>query len=69
MQNYSAIINRRYVLCSIAGLAINVVVAKLPFGTEQRPKIAAAGQEFLIVNGWVLTREDMAVSEVTVNVV
>ncbi len=53
----------------MAGLAINVVLAKLPFGVEQRSRMAAADQEFLIVNGWVLTREDIAASEVTPDVV
>jgi hypothetical protein len=60
MRDYSAIIDRRFFCRSIAGLAVNVVLAKLPSGIEQ---------EFLIVNGWVLTREDMAASEVTPNVV
>jgi hypothetical protein len=69
MRNYPAIIDRRCLCCSIAGLAVNVVLAKLPFGGKQSSKMAAANQEFLIVNGWVLTREDVAVIEMTPNVV
>ena len=68
MRNYFGIINRRC-FCSIAGLAVNVVLAKLPFGVEQSSKMTAANQEFLIVNGWVLTREDVAASEMAHNVV
>jgi hypothetical protein len=60
MRNYPAPINRRCVFCSIAGLAIDVVLAKLPFGIEQKSKMASADQEFVIINGWVLTREDIA---------
>jgi hypothetical protein len=69
MRDYSAIIDRRCFCCSIAGLAVNVVLAKLPSGIEQRSKMATADQEFLIVNGWVLTREDMATNEVALDVV
>jgi hypothetical protein len=60
MQNYSGTFNRRRVCCSIVGLAINGVLANLPLGTEQKPQMAGLGQEFVIVNGWVLTREDVA---------
>jgi hypothetical protein len=62
MRNYS-LFDRRYFCYSIAGLAVNVVLAKLPFGTGPRLKMAAADQEFLIINGWVLTREDMVASK------
>jgi hypothetical protein len=63
------IFDRRYFCCSIVGLAVNTGLAKLPFGVEQVSKMAAANREFVIVNGWVLTREDVAASEMTRNAV
>jgi hypothetical protein len=69
MRNYFAIIDRRHFCCSTAGLAVNFFLAKLPLGIKQRPEMAPANQEFVIVKGWVLTREDLAVSEMTPNVV
>jgi len=69
MPNYFDVLDRRYFCGSIAGVALNVVLAKLPFGTKQGSKMAAANPEFLIVNGWILTREDVAVSKITPNVV
>jgi len=66
MQKYFNIINRRcFFCCSIAGLAINAVRATLPFGIEQKSNMEASNQEFLIVNGWVLTRKDVTASEMT----
>jgi hypothetical protein len=62
-------IDRRHFFCSIAGLAVNVVVAKRQFGIDRTSKMAIADQEFLIINGWVLTRDDMAASEMTHDVV
>ncbi len=69
MQSNFDNMGRRCFCCSIAGLAVNVVLAKLPSGVEQRSKMAAPNQEFLIINGWVLTREDVAASQMTPNVV
>jgi hypothetical protein len=60
MRNYRTFINRRYFCCSIGGLAINVALAKLPF---RGSKIATTNVEFVVVNGWVLTREDLALSQ------
>jgi len=60
MRNYFPILDRRRFCWSITGLAANVALARLPFGIEKWPKIAALDQEFLIVNGWVLTRKDVA---------
>jgi hypothetical protein len=65
MRNYSAIIDRRCICCSIVGLGLNVALAKLPFGFEH----GSTDQEFRIVNGWVLTREDTAASHGTPDVV
>lgn len=39
-------------------VAANFAVAKLSFGVEPRSNIAL-GDGFLIINGWVLTREDV----------
>ncbi len=69
MRNNLDNMGRRCFCGSIAGLAVNVVLAKLPFGVEQRSKMVAPNREFLIINGWVLTREDVAASEMTPNVV
>jgi len=71
MQNYSAIINisRRNVCWSLGAVVINDVLAKLPFWIEQRSKMTAADPAFLIVNGWVLTSEDLAASDMTSDVV
>jgi hypothetical protein len=62
------IIGRRYFCCSIAGLVVSDIVAKPPFRAAKIPQLPAH-QEFLIVNGWVLTREDLATSDVTTDVV
>ena len=61
--------NRRHFFCSIVGLTVSVVVPKLPFEIKQWSKLPTADQGFLIVNGWVLTREDFAASEATHDVV
>jgi hypothetical protein len=62
-QNYYSIVNRRHFFWATAGFAGDVVFAKLPFKTGQRSQIAPSDREFLIVNGWVLTRGDVAASE------
>ena len=59
--------NRRCFLWSMAGLAVSI--PNLPFETEQHSKIPTVDQDFVIVNGWVLTREDVAASKVTIDVV
>ena len=69
MKNCRAIVDRRYVCRSIAGLVINVVVGNLPAGIEQKSSMMAANQGFLIVNGWILTREDVAARDVLPDVV
>lgn len=66
MRKHFATVDRRRVCCSIAGLTLNAVLAKLPFESKQGLKMAAADQMFVIVNGWVLTREDIAASEINV---
>jgi hypothetical protein len=61
--------NRRHFFCSIAGLAVSVVVPKLPFEIKQWSKTQTVDRDFMNVNGWVLTREDCAAREVTRDVV
>jgi hypothetical protein len=51
----------------MAGLAVSI--PNLPFETEQHSKIPTVDQDFLIVNGWILTREDVATSEIVHDVV
>jgi hypothetical protein len=69
IKNCRAIVDRRYVCRSIAGLATNAVVANIPVGIEQKSSAMTAKQGFLIVNGWVLTREDVAARDVLPDVV
>ena len=69
MQNYPAAWDRRYFCYSVAGLAIKVAFAKLPFSSEAELETAAPDQQFVIVNGWVLTRDDVAARELMPNVV
>jgi hypothetical protein len=69
MRNYTAIIDRRCFCGSIAGLTGNAALTKPRFPIVQRRKKAAAGQGFLIVNCWVLTRKDVDARVMTPNVV
>lgn len=59
----AAVMERRYFCSLIAGLLVSVIGAKLSFGIEQKLRVANADEEFVIVNGWVLTREDLAASD------
>jgi hypothetical protein len=45
--------------------AVSVIFAKLPFAAEQSLHLANTDQEFLVINGWVLTNEDFAETEMT----
>jgi len=59
-QNLSvAILDRRGFCSSIVGWAVSIVVAKVSFGAEPSLIVASADEEFVFVNGWVLTREDV----------
>jgi hypothetical protein len=70
MRKYFGVLNRRrFFCCSIAGLAINALRARLPVAIEQGSNLAPANREFLIINGWILTTEDMTASKMTSNVV
>jgi len=60
--------DRRRFLWSIACLAMAGPILQFP-RKGSWPKIPGGDGDFLIVNGWVLTREDFASSEVVHNVV
>jgi hypothetical protein len=61
-----AVMGRRSFFSSIAGLAASLLFGRLPFLAL---KVPAKDKEFVIINGWVLTREDVAASKVTSDVV
>jgi hypothetical protein len=65
----STIVRRRSFVRSIAGLALGAVAAELPFGAERSSKTVGLDHDYLIVNGWVLTREDLGTVRVALNVV
>jgi len=58
----ASVINRRGFCSSIVGLVGSMLFGHLAFFM---PKSSSADQDFLIVNGWVLTREDVASSKPT----
>jgi hypothetical protein len=64
MSNFFGTIDRRWFCCAIA-LGFNVIQAKSPLGSKHESTIAADDLGFMIVNGWVLLREDMAGSGMT----
>lgn len=65
----SIIVRRRSFVRSMAGFALGVVATELLFGAERPPKPAGLDKEYFIVNGWVLTREDIDTVRVALNVV
>ena len=70
MQNLqAAVMDRRRFCSSIAGFVASAIVAKPLFAVEQMLVMANAGEGFVIVNGWVLTREDVAASNMIANAV
>jgi hypothetical protein len=62
---FFAVLDRRGFCSSIAVGAVSVIFAKLPFAAEQSLHLANTDQEFLVINGWVLTSEDFAETEMT----
>jgi hypothetical protein len=66
---FSAVLNRRGFGTLIAGWAVGIVFAKLPFAAEQSLHVAKTDSEFLVVNGWVLIREDFSVGKVANDVI
>lgn len=64
-----AVADRRGFCTSIAGWVVGIIFANFPFAAEQSLHVANTDQEFLVVNGWVLTRGDFAGSEMTNHVV
>ena len=69
MQSHFIFINRRRFCDAVTGLLASSFLAKLPFGSKQSLKTSAEDLEFLVVNGWVLTRDDVVTSKLTHNVV
>ena len=65
MRILSTAVDRRSVCGAIVGIGVTGVLEGIPFRTV----LGLTGQEFLIVNGWVLTREDVAATDVTRDVV
>ena len=65
MQNYASILNRRRFCQVIAAIVVNFPLAKLSFGMTPRSNMTL-DDDFLIINGWVLTRKDV---EAEVNVI
>ncbi len=65
MRNYSA--NRRGFFYSMAGLAVSI--PRLPFAIKKFLKTPFDDQDFVIVNGWVLTHGDFVASKVNQDVV
>jgi hypothetical protein len=61
--------SRRYFFRSIAGLAAGMVVARLPIKIKKKLEASTGDEDFIIVNGWVLTREDFAESEAQPDVI
>jgi hypothetical protein len=66
---FSIGLDRRGVCSLIAGWAVSVIFAKLPYAAEPSLPSAKTDHEFLAVNGWVLTREDIAGSRMMNHVV
>ena len=53
----------------MTGLIVGAVVARLPLGAARLSELATENQEYLIVNGWVLTREDIATMDLPADVI
>jgi hypothetical protein len=51
---------RRRFIGTIAGWAAGEIFARQALAIEQPFPLKKSSPEFLVVNGWVLTREDMA---------
>jgi hypothetical protein len=67
--NRPTIISRRWLCCFIGVWPVNVALSKVLGGSQQESERAGGDQEFFLVNGWVLTRDDLANSDVTFDVV
>jgi hypothetical protein len=64
---HSSFLGRRRFLGCAASLAASLLFGQIPsFLASNRP---VEEQDFVILNGWVLTREDMATSKATSDVV
>ena len=58
---------RRRFLGSVAGLTASLLLSDIPFLLASR--VSVKEQDFVILNGWVLTLEDVAASKVTIDAV
>jgi len=58
MRNCASILSRRRFCQVITAIPANFALANLSFGVRPRSKITL-DDGFLIINGWVLTREDI----------
>jgi hypothetical protein len=53
----------RRVFCNlIGGWAAGFALARRTFATEQTLQVTEIDQKFFVVNGWVLTRDDIGAS-------
>jgi len=57
--------NRRSFCRSVVAIALGLVGVKVSFALKQPPKSVGSDQDFVVVNGWVLLRSDLAASDVT----
>ena len=69
MQKRLTFIGRRDFCKSVVGSALGAAAVGLPLQTEQESGLPPQSPDFAIVNGWVLTREDLASSEIPPNAV
>ena len=54
--------DRRLFLKRLGRLPLCAIAAKLTFGAERN--MANSHQEYVIINGWVLTRQEFAAGEI-----
>jgi hypothetical protein len=59
VQRLFDIISRRYFCYLIIGFGVHAAMAKTPFAGNQSSKMRVEDPEFLIINGWVLSRQDI----------
>ena len=63
----STVMVRRRFLGWTASLTASLLFGDIPFFLTSR--VSVKEQDFVILNGWVLTREDVAASKVTIDAV
>jgi hypothetical protein len=55
--------DRRRFCGSVAGLIVGSFIPRLPFGTAWSAETISGGPDYFVLNGWVLTREDLGTME------